>query len=394
MTDNARLPVQEGNNGSLTERQIEQTFAILGYDFSYGEQREEAIRYLDGFQRRWGALSADTLAMIARRAIPSRDSSMKLGSKIALEPQTSDEVDTLFSLAALGVLRFPEMSSLLLPYLASQRAQERWLAAYGLATQHNNEVLPALEQILVEFVGPNQPRRPDGSIISVFQDWRRWLVRILAKWKDPRIVPLLRAGLIATVLAEEIEVPEPSGPEQGFIWLGQRYTGQEAWQAFHNERMFWVDGEHDIVYALGQLGAFGALVGVPTRPGIYYWRPSWVSDGEGGYRLSGQVPESHAGDFRGNIWRVHACLGYLESRFSERLGTVYSFKDAPGSEADVEQLVAEMDRLLAGKFGLDEVARQQAMADYDQAGYTYATILYYKMVAQLAQQVQQQARAE
>ena len=111
--------------------------------------------------------------------------------------------------------------------LASPRAQERWLAAFGLAALHDERALPAIERMLVEFVGPHQPKWG-----YMFQLWRQWLLRLLAEWGDPRVVPFIRAGLVATVRAKEVAVPEPQGPEQVFVVesTGERYTGQEAWE--------------------------------------------------------------------------------------------------------------------------------------------------------------------
>ncbi len=349
-----------GGENSPTAPQLERAFEILNYDFGYDEQRAEAVEFLRRFRQRWGGLSIDILAEIARRFVPTDDERMALGLDAVLKPKTSEEFDTRFVLAVLGVVRPSEAPSLLLPYLMSPRAQERWLAAFGLAAMHDEHALPAIEQILVEFVGPLQPWTSETRLIYIFQTLRHRLLRVLADWGDARIVPSIRAGLIATVRAEEIEVPEPQGPEQEYEWCGVRYTGLEAWKNFHNEMLFWVDEEHLFVYVLGRMGAFSALEGIPTRRGIYSWQYSWVEDGEGGYPHESGVPASHADGFRANVWRVHACFGALESQFRGQVGTIYTFSDAPELEKAVE-------RLLAKEFGLDEVARLQAIEDYDRA---------------------------
>ncbi len=292
------------------------------------------------------------------------------------ETETLDEEDTLFALAALGVLRPSEAPSLLLPYLASPRAQERWLAAFGLAALHDERALPAIERMLVEFVGPHQPKWG-----YMFQLWRQWLLRLLAEWGDPRVVPFIRAGLVATVRAEEVAVPEPQGPEQVFVVesTGKRYTGQEAWEWFHQEVSEWTEVEHQLIYALGQLGAFGALVGVPTHPGVYYQVTTWKWTDDGQFQRVVGVSESHPGALCGNIWRVHACFGALEAQFSRQSEWTYTFADVPA-------LAQAIERSLEGQFGLEEAEQRQAMEDYDHAGFTTLTAAYYRWVARQAQE--------
>jgi hypothetical protein len=287
-------------------------------------------------------------------------------------PDTSEEADTTFALAALSVIGNPEAPDALAPYLTSPYAIERWLAAIGLATMHDERVLPVLEPLLVEFVGPDPPQRPDLAIGYIFEYSRNRLLRLLADWGDPRVMPSIRAGLIANVHAEEIEVPEPQ-PSPEFVWNGRYYTGQEAhdrFYGFYNKQLYWVDGEHDFVYALGRLGVFGALEGVPTRRGVYSRQNALTSDDGGEYYFEPCLPESRADEFRANIWRVLMCFGALESRFCGLLGTTYDFSYAPELAAAVEQLLAE-------KFGMDEAARRCAMEDYDRASWTYWTVILY-----------------
>ena len=374
---------------SLTPRHLERTLGLLGYDFGYPEQRGAARRFLTRFKQRWGGISADTLAEVARRFAPPLDMALSEvkapGYSMALEPETAEEEDTLFVLAALGVIHTTETPFLLLPYLASQRTQECWLAAYGLAALHDERALPTLARMLVEFVGPDQPWSLERGQVYIIKTWYYQLLRLLPDWGDPRIAPLVRAALIATVHAEELEVPEPHGPEQEFVWLGTRCTGEDARQKFHWELKRWIEEELLLIYTLGRLGAFGALMGVPTRSDLDYLRSVLSSNGERN-QMAISAPEDQLNDFRGNIWRVHACFGYLESRFRNRLGTVYSFKDAPGLETEIEELVQEIKWLLAGRFGLDEAMQQLVLEEYDGAGYTYTTVNYYRRIAKLAQE--------
>lgn len=380
MGDTGWLRNYSGAGGTLpSARQLYQTFELLFDELENEETRSYRLNYLADFTQRWGALSLDRLLAIARDFAPERPRSevdLEDHDDLALYgPRTSEEADVCFVLAALSVLRAPETSELLLLYLGSQYAIERWLASLGLVMMHDERVLPALEQMLVEFVGPNQPWTPESGSLDTFRLWRHQLLRMLANWGDPRLIPSIREGLIATVRGEEVEVPEPHGTQQEFIWQGERFTGAEAWQWFHSERMAWVDEEHLFVYTLGQLSAYGALVEVPMRPGVYYWRPAWGNKGKGKYGLIGEVPENHANEFRANVWRVHMCFGTLESEFRDQLGSVFSFAKAP-------ELSEAVERLLAEKFGMNEVTRHQAMADYDQAGYVAATVFDYRRFAE------------
>jgi len=160
---------------------------------------------------------------------------------------------------------------------------------------------------------------------------------------------------------------------------GKRCTGQEAWQWFYNEQLFWVDQEHQFLYALGRLGAFDALEGVPTRRGVYSWQDSWISDGGSEYRLERRVPESRAEGFRANVWRVLMCFGALESQFCGHLGTTFDFSEAP-------ELAAAVDQMLAGNFGMDEATRHRAMEDFDQASWTYWSVILYGWKAESARE--------
>jgi hypothetical protein len=381
-----------GVDGALpTTRQLYKAFTILGSDFAYEEEVDAALERLAEFTRRWGTPSPDNLLTVARRCAPGQPR-----SEVASEeqddveyygPRTSEEAGICFALAVLGVLGIPETPYVLLPYLTSPYARERWLAAIGLVTMHDERVLPHLERMLVEFVGPNQPQTPQSGSLENFHLMRSWLLNVLPEWGDPQAVPAIRAGLIATVRAEEVEVPEPHGEKQEFMWCGERYTGLEAWQHFHNEQVFWADEEHRYVYALGKMGAFGALEGIPIRPGIYSRQDSWISDGKGGKRHGSGVPDSHADGFRANVWRVLMCFGALEPQFCGHLETTYDFSYAP-------ELAEAVERLLAGKFGMDEVARRQTMWDFDQASWTHWTVFYHGWEAERAKMLNENEAEE
>jgi hypothetical protein len=384
-------------NTSPTSKQLYKTCVLLGYDFGYDEMREGALEYLAGFTQRWGKPSPDNLLTIARRFAPGqpRSASEFEANGAAMDdvalggPDTIEEVDTTFALATLGVMRIPEAPAVLVLYLTSPYAHERWLAAFGLAVMHDERALPALGRMLVEFIGPNQPASRDSPAGYYIQILRSYLPQVLADWGDPRLVPLVRTALIATIQAEEIDLHEPHGPENEIVVPGERrFVGWEAWEWFRLEQRQWMEEEHQLVYLLGRLGAFGALAGVPTRPGIYYYwepQPEYMGDETGEIvraiepSTSEIVPASRAAEFRGSIWRVHACCGFLEPQFRGRLEGVYNFADAP-------EFAEAIERLLEGQFGLDEVERRQAMEDYDRTSYVNGTLAYYRRIARQAQE--------
>lgn len=367
-------------NNAPAKRQLERALTLLGYDLAYRDEHAHAMDYLAGFAQRHGSLSANTIAAVAHRFEPPlRTSGGNLvGSDHAeaRESQMLEEKDILFALVALGVLHLSEALPLLLPYLESSHAQERWLAALSLVSLHNEQALPAIERMLVEFVGPHQP---EG--IYTFQLWRHWLLRLLADWGDLRVVPFIRAGLIATVRAVELKVPAPQDTDQEFVDSGSgiRYTGHEAWQQFHQELGEWIKVEHQLVYTLGRMGAFASLMGIPTHPNIYYRVTTWKQSDDGKFQPVAEVPESHADAdvFCSNIWRVHACFGALEPQFSGHLEWTYTFASVPA-------LAKAIERLLEEQFGLDEAARHQAMEDYERADYVNSTMAYYQWVAEQA----------
>ena len=380
-----------------TTRQLYKTFLLLGSDFGYEEAYESAVKQLADFTRHWGKPSPETLLAVAHRFAPGQlrpapDPEVEKGESLAghptaeevtfVGPDTSQEADVTFALAALAIISDPQATDALALYLASPYAIERWLAVIGLVTMRDERALPILEPLLVEFVGPNPPQRPDLAIGYIFEHLRGWLLRHLADWNDPRSVPAIRTGLIANVRAEEIAVPDPPEPDPELVWNGRYYTGQGVHRYFYdflNQQLFWVDEEHLFVYALGRLDAFGALEGVPTRRGVYSWQDGLTSEGEGEVYLEPCLPESHAEMFRANVWRVHMCFGALESRFCGSMGTTFGFSAAP-------ELAEAVERLLAGKFGMDEAARRRAMEDYDQASWVYWTIIKYGWEAERARE--------
>src|SRR6185437_9708630 len=220
-----------GVKGALrTTRHLYKAFVLLGSDFGYEEAVEGALEYLAGFTERWGKPSPDTLLTVARRFAPGQprpipepeieegeEDSAPIHDIDLAGPDTTEESDTLFALATLGVMRISEAPTALMPYLTSPYAHERWLAGFGLAAMHDERAFPALGRMLVEFIGPNQPASQYSPAGYHIQTLRSYLPQVLADWGDPRLAPLVRIALIATVHAEERELHEPHGPEQEIV---------------------------------------------------------------------------------------------------------------------------------------------------------------------------------
>lgn len=382
-----------GPDGALpTARQLYEAFALFGSDFCYEGETEGTLEYLADFTRRWGKPSPDNLLAIAHRFAPGQPrsaadeaeaNSVTLDDLALGGPDTIEEADATFALAALGIMRPPEAPAALVPYLTSPYALERWLAAFGLVALHDERALSALGRMLVEFIGPNQPASRHSAAGYYIQTLRSYLPQMLAEWGDPRLAPLLRTALIATVRAEEIEVPDLPEVDPGFVWNGRHYTGpgvERSFYGFYSKQLEWVNEEHQLVYTLGRMGAFGALEGVPTRRGVYSRQMALTSVNGGENYFEPCLPESHAETFRANVWRVHMCFGALESRFCGRMETAFDFSGAP-------ELAEAVEQLLAGKFGMDEAARRRAMEDYDKASWTYWTIIMYGWGAERVREV-------
>ena len=140
-----------------TARQLYKAFDLLGSDFNYDEEREGALEQLAKFTRRWGKPSLDNLLEIARRFAPGQprpvpepktdaDRAAVIHPTIEeiayVGPDTSEEADTTFALAALSVIGNSEAPDALAPYLASPYAIERWLAIIGLVAMRDERALP------------------------------------------------------------------------------------------------------------------------------------------------------------------------------------------------------------------------------------------------------------
>jgi hypothetical protein len=156
----------------------------------------------------------------------------------------------------------------------------------------------------------------------------------------------------------------------------------KAWQTFHTKRSTWTTCQHRLVYVLGKLGAFGALLGIDVPAGVYHATAQWVETT--GPKWTGSALENaeaadHADQFRGYLWRVEAICGFLEAEYCAQLTRpTVSFKQAPAFADAVAHLLGE-------QFGLTETEQRLAMHDYERSWCLVETADHYEAVAQAMQ---------
>jgi hypothetical protein len=192
---------------------IARAFHLLGT--MRGEVEEE--ERIEAFASRWGGLDLDIFQQVL---------------------EEGKDQDRLIALFALGYSQKPEARLLLLPFLASPHQRERWACAVCLGQLREERAIPVLKEILLE-EGFENLTRDDSSLDQTdfwYETQRGHAASLLAAWNDPQIVPLLRQALQAT-------------------WRrGQERATQTE------QRSFPPHPEDAIAFALGKLGAFGALL--------------------------------------------------------------------------------------------------------------------------------------
>jgi hypothetical protein len=182
----------------------------------------DAEEFIRSFLQRWSDYTPETLKRVV---------------------QEGEGKDKIFAMTALGLLGSSEEDALLIPYLQSENQRERWACAIALGRHKDERVFSLLQDLLVEGIF-------DFSV-DIYE-WllvRRWdLALILGAWGRPQAAPALRRTFR---LCWEIEQqPDPSG---------------RRWDS--DEREYWWHYLQDhLAYALGQLGAWGAMcsLGLPA----------------------------------------------------------------------------------------------------------------------------------
>ena len=151
--------------------------------------------------------------------------------------------DKLIAIFALGYSGQPEARAALLPFLHSHVRMERWASALCLGEAKEEQALPVLQDLLLEGLFDQQVAAPDTvEDVVWYESYRGLVAYLLGSWDNPRLVPLLRQALQASWQREQqVRTPVPLFP---WAWdLSSYHTFQDA-----------------LAFALGRLGAFGALM--------------------------------------------------------------------------------------------------------------------------------------
>jgi hypothetical protein len=257
---------------------------------------EYQIKVVDAFVDRWGKLTQETFLRVLREG---------------------EGEDTLFAIFALGYLGATPAREHLLPFLESAQATQRWASAISLGTLREERALPVLTTLLTENVLAQQRLDWEQRITWQQTGWRydAWLyyvIRILGGWGDPDLAPYLRHALEEIRCLVEREPPHDA--EKGIVWF------------YNAEKDSWKGLEDDLVFALGQLGAWGVLSGLHCSPAQF------------------------------QLWMVHLVMGSLHQRYP--LVQIVQW-------GEHLELRAEVATRLGQKYGLVEEERERCLAQYE-----------------------------
>ena len=220
---------------------------------------------------------------------------------------SGDEHDKLFALLALSHLDAEPARLTVHQALKSERPKERWISAIGLGEVGDKQALPGLCTMLTEFLPEQVDEHPRGQN-SFYFVFRGYAPEIIGRMGEPLATPALRQALERMVdllrqrSVKSIEtLPDPNPYIRDYI----SYEG-------------------NIVYALGRLGAFGALTGLPVVE-------SWL-----------------------RLWTLHLVMGHLHGAYPWQ--DMVRWRYHPELEMDIRHT-------LMFQFGL-ALDEQHALLDY------------------------------
>jgi hypothetical protein len=262
---------------------------------------EDPGQVISSFINTWGGYAPDTLQCVL------------------LEGSGDDRV---FAITALGLLDSSDhVESLILPFLQSKDEKERWASTIALGRHKHEHVFPLLQDLLVENI-------LDYENFSLF-DWQLYrrctIALLLGEWGRPQAVVALRRAFHT---CWEIEQQSDLAAEPG------RVDDHTQWWHFFQDHL---------AYALGQLGAWGAIstLGLSTA----HMRVAIIFMSLGSLHLNAQ--------------RIFA-LGRAPQIFDQshyRPSTLALFASNPDSPLFAEpEIVA---RILLERFGLSETEQMQ-----------------------------------
>ena len=212
----------QSNNEKEQHRTDCPDFIQRGLEMLYGEYQPD--REVKEFIARWGGFNKETLV------------------RVLSEGQGEDR---LLAICLIGASDFSQARTLLLPFLQSPEAKERWFSALYLGRKKEKLALPVLITMLTEFF-PSEEIPTPVTDLAWFDEVRGRAVSTLLLWKDASLVVAFRRAFATSVEAEH---SLPDHPVLRRIILLHWYSYQDG-----------------LSYALGRKGAFGALTGIPLSP--------------------------------------------------------------------------------------------------------------------------------
>jgi hypothetical protein len=249
---------------------VDQAFRMV----YYGGQYEQA---LEAFAQHWGGFESEAVTN-------------------ALTTGTGEE--RALAIFILGYSGNPQARELLLPFLESADPMEQWASALALGAMRQEEALPVLMHLLDEFLPPRaHPLEREGGL---YHSWRIKVAALLGEWGRTDLVPILRQALQKSWTIEQADIT----------------AHKQVWHSYEDE----------LVYALGQLEAFGALTGLP-------------------------LPSS-----RLHLWMVMLSCGFLRAR--TRYGDLLT-------QVQINvALQGEITRILEQRFGLSRQEQEDYIDSY------------------------------
>jgi hypothetical protein len=311
----------------------------------------EGDQYLQVFAQRWGGLDLTAL----------------LRAEEGTRGEESD--DRLFVVYALGFTAAPQAIERLAALLQSSWVGDRWASAEGVSEARDHRALPVLCMMLTELL-PEQLETYLQPQLSHYDLVRGGLPMRIEAFGDPVAVPALRHALERLVrMLDQGMLPELDGAALARATLDRKAMTQEEIErveAVFKPRLYillerlqsrdrslsggvsqeareaadtgaqehddlkqahlhnLIDFEDDIVYALGRMGALGALTGVAAAQPFHL------------------------------VWAVHLVMAQVYDQY-QRSDIVPAL--SPALEADLRE------RLLS-TFGLTAAEQDQALALY------------------------------
>jgi PBS lyase HEAT-like repeat len=277
---------------------------IAAYATGYDLDEPEGVAKVIAFSKCWQGLEAEGLL---------RAMSMANGD------------DWFFAIRFLFASGFTIASEEAVLRLTSADRLTRWYSALYLGRLKDQRRIPALEEMLAT------PFPSLGEYFAIrLTEWRYEEAKYgaaytLGELGEPSCAPSVRKALINTLRTEQGRPPEPPDQLDKVIWsCTVRYLQ---------------DYEHELVYGLGRLGAFGALWGV-------------------------DVPEDRLA-----TWRIHLIMGSLHGQY--RLADVIFFRDAPAP------LLSRVSDSLRDIFGIAPADQDSDLRAYEQSLLGHVADMYY-----------------